>query len=198
MHDTETGRDYEAPTDSSNGPDNCPHACLERTGRYRDGRAVIDLDCVDCGTIVEKDILERNVDRGRGVAADGGEDVVLTPGEDAAYCPDCEEWLPCGCDGIPPGMEIRPYEPEEGEEIATDGGEDIPLEEFRRRQRSWSTTDRDEQEQCEECGAVTLEPKSDQECGPDRENDEPYRCQNCGEHVEGTGATTSINGGASA
>ena len=28
-------------------------------------------------------------------------------GEDAAYCPDCEQWLPCDCDGMPPNMEIR-------------------------------------------------------------------------------------------
>lgn len=102
---------------------NCPHTVTERIGRVRNGTAVIDLDCVDCSVTVEGDVRERTVERGDGVATDGGEDFDLTPGEDAAWCPDCEDWLPCDCDGIPVAMEIRPYEPEEDQEVATDGGQ---------------------------------------------------------------------------
>ena len=41
-------------------------------------------------------------------------DVDLTPGEEAAYCLDCDEWLPCDCTGMPANMEIRVY-PGDGE-----------------------------------------------------------------------------------
>lgn len=73
MHDTEAGRGYTAHDQGSIEPENCPHTVTERSGRVRDGTAEIDLDCVDCGEIVERDILERTVERGRGVATDGGQ-----------------------------------------------------------------------------------------------------------------------------
>lgn len=40
-------------------------------------------------------------------------DVELTKGEDALYCLDCEEWLPCNCEAIPTNAEIRTYEGED-------------------------------------------------------------------------------------
>lgn len=54
-------------------PDDCHHPQPERVGRVRAGIAHVDLDCTDCGETVARDIRGRTVDRGRGLATDGGE-----------------------------------------------------------------------------------------------------------------------------
>jgi len=66
----------------------------------------------------------------------------------------------------------------------------ISAEELRSRIYSRSTTDPEDRRSCEQCGAINLIPRTGR--GPAEINDAPeptdapYRCEQCGEFVEGS------------
>lgn len=65
----------------------------------------------------------------------------------------------------------------------------ISAEEFRSRLFSTSSTDPDDRPRCEQCGALSLIPRNGRGNARNREDDRdaPYRCEQCGEFVEGSG-----------